>query len=132
MDLVYRLHIDIPLGDDKEKSTDSAYRLTEELITERLGLAFKMKGDTTMSGYRLHIDIPVGTDEEEAIRIATHMVSSIAVHVSNRAKIDDEVTGMNYRLGHDDDRQKSNYFMKDEEGHVNNKKTRLTFTEKIL
>ena len=91
-----------------------------------------MKGDTTMSGYRLHIDIPVGTDEEEAIRIATHMVSSIAVHVSNRAKIDDEVTGMNYRLGHDDDRQKSNYFMKDEEGHVNNKKTRLTFTEKIL
>lgn len=132
MDLVYRLHIDIPLGDDKEKSTDSAYRLTEELITERLGLAFKMKGDTTMSGYRLHIDIPVGTDEEEAIRIATHMVSSIAVHVGNRAKIDDAVTGMNYRLGHDDDRQKSNYFMKDEEGHVNNKKTRLTFTEKIL
>ena len=52
--------------------------------------------------------------------------------ISNRAKIDDEVTGMNYRLGNDEDRQKSNYFMKDEEGHVNNKKTRLTFTEKIL
>jgi|TARA_X000001382_G_scaffold73754_1_gene51479 hypothetical protein len=82
--------------------------------------------------YRLHIDIPVGTDEEEAIRIATHMVSSIAVHVGNRAKIDDEVTGMNYRLGNDEDRQKSNYFMKDEEGHVNNKKTRLTFLEKTL
>jgi len=85
-----------------------------------------------MSEYRLHIDIPVGADEEEAIRIATHMVSSIAVHVGNRAKIDSEVTGMNYRLGHDEDRQKSNYFTKNEEGHVNNKKTRLTFMEKSL
>jgi len=85
-----------------------------------------------MSEYRLHIDIPVGADEEEAIRIATHMVSSIAVHVGNRAKIDSQVTGMNYRLGHDEDRQKSNYFTKNEEGHVNNKKTRLTFMEKSL
>ena len=34
--------------------------------------------------YRVHIDIPVGTDEEEAIRIATHMISSIAVHVGDR------------------------------------------------
>jgi hypothetical protein len=85
-----------------------------------------------MSNYRLHIDIPVGTNEEEAIRIATHMISSIAVHVGDRAKIDSEITGMNYRLGHDNDRQKSNYFNKDMEGHVNNKKTRLTFVEKIL
>ena len=75
--------------------------------------------------YRLHIDIPVGTDEEEAIRIATHMVSSIAVHVGNRAKIDDEVTGMNYRLGNDEDRQKSNYIDKTENGHVTTKKCRI-------
>ncbi len=80
-----------------------------------------------MSEYRLHIDIPLGTDEEEAIRIATQMVSSIAIHVGNRAKIDDQVTGINYRLGHDDDRQKSNYMMKTDEGHVKNKKIRLTY-----
>ena len=36
---------------------------------------------------------------------------------------------MNYRLGHDEDRQKSNYLMKNEEGHVNNKKCRLTFND---
>ena len=30
----YRLHIDIPLGEDKEKSTDIAYLLIEELIAE--------------------------------------------------------------------------------------------------
>jgi hypothetical protein len=82
--------------------------------------------------YRLHIDIPVGTDEEDAIRIATQMISSIAVHVGDRAKLNSEIIGMNYRLGHDDDRQKSNYFQKDDEGHVNNKKTRLTFIEKAL
>jgi len=82
--------------------------------------------------YRLHIDIPVGTDEKEAIRIANHMISSIAVHVGDRAKLDDQIAGMNYRLGHDDDRQKSNYFNKDIEGHVNNKKTRLTFNEQSV
>jgi len=85
-----------------------------------------------MSEYRLHIDIPLGTDENEAIRIANHMISSIAVHVGQRSRIEQSVNGMNYRLGHDDDRQKSNYFNKNEEGHVNNKKTRLTFMEKSL
>ena len=40
-----------------------------------------------MSEYRLHIDIPLGTDENEAIRIANHMISSIAVHVGQRSRI---------------------------------------------
>lgn len=85
-----------------------------------------------MSQYRLHIDIPLGTSEPEAVRMAQHMISSIATHVQIRSKIDEEVNGMNYRLGHDDDRQKSNYLMVDDEGHVNNKKCRLTFnSEKV-
>lgn len=82
-----------------------------------------------MSEYRLHIDIPVGTSEPQAVRIAQQMISSIATHVQLRSKIEEDVKGMNYRLGNDDDRQKSNYLMVDDEGHVNNKKCRLTFTE---
>jgi hypothetical protein len=82
-----------------------------------------------MQMYRLHIDIPMGTDEEDAIRIAHHIISNVAVHVRDMAQIDDQITGMNYRLGRDEDRQKSNYMMKNEEGHVNNKKSRLTFGE---
>ena len=35
------------------------------------------------------------------------------------------VEEINYRLGHDDDRQKSNYFIKNENGHVNNKKSKM-------
>jgi hypothetical protein len=35
------------------------------------------------------------------------------------------VEEINYRLGHDDDRQKSNYFQKNENGHVNNKKSKI-------
>ena len=79
--------------------------------------------------YRLHIDISLGDVEEEAIQAASHMISSIAVHVKNRAKSESCIKGMNYRLGHDDDRQKSNYLMKNEDGHVNNKKCRLTFDD---
>ena len=35
------------------------------------------------------------------------------------------LTEINYRLGHDDDRQKSNYLIKTESGHVANKKSRV-------
>jgi uncharacterized membrane protein YfhO len=79
--------------------------------------------------HRLHIDIPIDTNEEEAIYIAEAMISTITQHVRLRSQINPQITGMNYRLGHDEDRQKSNYLMKDENGHVNNKKNRLTFTE---
>ena len=85
-----------------------------------------------MSGYRLHIDIPLGSDEGEAITIASRMISTLSTHVRDRSKIDSCIEGMNYRLGHDDDRQKSNYLMKNDEGHVNNKKIRLTFSQNTV
>ena len=85
-----------------------------------------------MSGYRLHIDIPLGSNEEEAIQIASQMISTLSTHVRNRSKIDSCIEGMNYRLGHDEDRQKSNYLLKNEEGHVNNKKIRLTFDKETV
>lgn len=79
--------------------------------------------------YRLHIDITLGENEENAIESASRIISSVGVHVKNRSREDISITGMNYRLGHDDDRQKSNYLMKNEEGHVNNKKCRVTFND---
>jgi hypothetical protein len=85
-----------------------------------------------MSRYRLHIDIPLGSNEEDAIHIASQMISTLSTHVRNRSKIDSCIEGLNYRLGHDDDRQKSNYLLKNEEGHVNNKKIRLTFNKETV
>ncbi len=35
------------------------------------------------------------------------------------------VEQVNYRLGHDEDRQKSNYLIKNENGHVSNKKCHI-------
>ena len=37
----------------------------------------------------------------------------------------DDIEEFNYRLGHDEDRQKSNYMDKNENGHVSNKKTKI-------
>jgi len=82
--------------------------------------------------YRLHIDIPVGHDEEKAIEICQQMISTISTHVRTRSQITPEIEGMNYRLGHDEDRQKSNYLSKNENGHVNNKKIRLTFSKETV
>jgi len=87
-----------------------------------------------MSQYRLHIDIPMGSDEEKAIEEAKFFIDTLIVSHKNDTNIKflKANFNINYRLGHDDDRQKSNYLMKNEEGHVNNKKCRLTFDEETV
>ncbi len=83
-----------------------------------------------MSCYRLHIDIPLPLTEEEAVKHG-HMIMCIL-----RQGFDSESFGnlaveeVNYRLGHDDDRQKSNYFDKNENGHVSNKKSKILLKQK--
>lgn len=75
-----------------------------------------------MSQYRLHIDIPMPFTEEEAMKASELIVGAI----NNSILIErTNISEINYRLGHDDDRQKSNYFMKNENGHVNNKKSKI-------
>ena len=75
-----------------------------------------------MSQYRLHIDIPMPFTEEEAMKASELIVGAILIERTNISEI-------NYRLGHDDDRQKSNYFMKNDNGHVNNKKCKIHLTK---
>jgi hypothetical protein len=78
-----------------------------------------------MSQYRLHIDIPIPLSEEEAIKVTNKLVSLMNVsHVLEDCGVDQ----INYRLGHDDDRQKSNYLIKNENGHVSNKKSKIDLT----
>jgi len=78
-----------------------------------------------MSQYRLHIDIPMPFTEEDAMKASELIVGAI----NNAILIDRcNITEINYRLGHDDDRQKSNYFIKNENGHVNNKKCKIHLT----
>ena len=74
--------------------------------------------------YRLHIDIPLSGDEEDAIAAAKRIINAFSVA---NGEYNLSMEKLNYRLGHDEDRQKSNYLMKNEDGHVNNKKIRLTF-----
>ncbi len=76
--------------------------------------------------YRLHIDIPLNMTEEQAI-IASQQILGILAEEETDALILNAigVEEINYRLGHDDDRQKSNYFHKNENGHVNNKKSKI-------
>tara|TARA_R110001583_G_scaffold133114_1_gene284984 strand:- start:555 stop:809 length:255 start_codon:yes stop_codon:yes gene_type:complete len=82
-----------------------------------------------MREYRLHIDIPLGDDEETAIKNAKQLMHWTFSDVDSKERIlrltNDDINQINYRLGHDDDRQKSNYLQKNENGHVSNKKIRI-------
>lgn len=79
-----------------------------------------------MSEFRLHIDIPLGGDEEEAISITEHVMEMIE-HELRENKVEG-LDQINYRLGHDEARQKSNHLIKTEEGHVAKKKCRIQLT----
>lgn len=74
-----------------------------------------------MNMYRLHLDIPLGTDEEKAIKT----VNNLSQYVSKAVLKLNNIDQVNYRVGHDEDRQKSNYLDKNENGHVSNKKFRI-------
>jgi len=82
-----------------------------------------------MSEYRLHIDIPLGNDEETAIRNAEQLMHWTFSDVDCKERIlrltHSDINQINYRLGNDEDRQKSNYLQKNENGHVSNKKIRI-------
>ena len=77
-----------------------------------------------MSGYRLFIDIPLGPDQDAAIKHGQFIAQDWMRYAHERlGGVGDETVTINYRLGHDEDRQKSNYFLVNENGHVNNKKS---------
>lgn len=81
-----------------------------------------------MSQYRLHIDIPLLGGEAEAIKISNAIISIL----NDKNKMTNlGVEQINFRLGHDDDRQKSNHLSKNENGHINNKKNKILFTDQL-
>lgn len=79
--------------------------------------------------YRLHIDIPMAMGESDAAALSQEIVAALAREMEARL-VSAGIDGVNYRLGHDEDRQKSNYLVKTPMGHVVNKKSRIEFTRK--
>jgi len=78
--------------------------------------------------FRIHIDIPLPFDETTSEKITREVVDTMVASTASFLKIAG-IKEFNYRLGHDDDRQKSNYLIKTESGHVANKKSRIILEE---
>jgi len=89
-----------------------------------------------MNQFRLFIDIPLGENEADAIAVAKSIVEWHFKDVDAKDKLRNLAFGrlslseINYRLGHDEDRQKSNYIDKTENGHVTTKKCRIAMESK--
>lgn len=75
--------------------------------------------------FRLHIDIPMGGDEAHAAQTALAIMERFRDPQFLRFLSESGVPTVNYRLGHDEDRQRSNYLQKTPHGHVTNKKDRI-------
>lgn len=77
--------------------------------------------------YRLHLDIPLGEDEASAIRISKRFVEWVISSEAGRADMKQlGIQTINYRLGNDNDRQRSNYLDINENGHVSTKKIKVS------
>lgn len=77
--------------------------------------------------YRLHIDIPIDACSlEEAQEKARQVLTELSIREGMpMSRLTEEI---NYRLGHDDDRQRSNYLEIDSRGHCSSKKTKIRTT----
>ena len=77
--------------------------------------------------YRLFIDFPISASStEDAVIIA----KKICEFVVESEQLREMLTGIgveqiNYRLGHDEDRQNRNYFVITDSGHASTKKTKV-------
>jgi hypothetical protein len=80
-------------------------------------------------GFRLHIDIPIdGMTVEDAQRIATETLTTLGLSIANpKTELMGSGLVVNYRLGHDDDRQRSNYLDMDARGHCSHRKSSIKF-----
>ena len=76
-----------------------------------------------MNNYRLQIDISLGCDEDEAVKNSKQIMGVLEGNFYRFRAMDVDQIGV--RLGHDNDRQKSNYLIKDEYNHVSNKKIKM-------
>ena len=79
--------------------------------------------------YRLHIDIPLGEDEDAAIKAANQLMQWTFVDKECRERLlrltSGNIETVNYRLGYDADRQRSNYLDKNENDHVSKRKLKV-------
>jgi hypothetical protein len=73
--------------------------------------------------FRLHMDFPLTTDETGSTASVVALIAFLQSH--KQELIDMGVGDINYRLGNDQDRQKSNYMIRNENGHIANKKSRI-------
>jgi hypothetical protein len=73
--------------------------------------------------FRLHMDFPLTTDETGSMASVTALMTFLESH--KEELINMGFGDINYRLGNDYDRQKSNYMIRNENGHIANKKSRI-------
>ena len=74
--------------------------------------------------YRVHIDMPLGTEQEEALKKCSFIIGILENNLDGIRSIG--VPSIGYRLGNDEDRQKSNYLELNENGHCSNKKSKIS------
>jgi hypothetical protein len=74
--------------------------------------------------YRLHIDIPIDACSVEEAQEKTRQILA-ELSIGEGMQMGHLTEEINFRLGHDDDRQRSNYLEINSSGHCSSKKTKI-------
>lgn len=73
--------------------------------------------------FRMFIDFPISINEEESVLVAKNFLKIMEQNSDFFAQ--HGIMKIGYRLGNDEDRQKSNYLDKNFNGHVSSRKLAL-------
>ena len=130
---MYRIYL---RADLKEMTEDSA-KSNAEGLDKYLKLTYNTNTQLGYSEeinmYRIFIDIPFDANTPEDAIIKGKVIMDLFL---NEDKFTDDISNLgvvrlNYRLGNDEDRQKSNYFIIDEKDHVSTKKSIIELIKSV-
>jgi hypothetical protein len=69
------------------------------------------------------MDFPLTSNESDSLAATNKLLQFLSQNENTLIAMG--FTDINYRLGNDNDRQKSNYMIRNENGHIANKKSRI-------
>lgn len=127
---MYILYLRVFLSDDNAESAKKTTITLDSWLKERYTIVNTQLGENKDNNmYRIFIDIPIdAASPEEAISKGKEIMDQFL----NEDKFTETIskmgiTQLNYRLGNDEDRQKSNYFIINDNGHTSTKKSVVNY-----
>lgn len=122
---MYRIYLQLCINASTIEMANTTYSYIINALESNYTINKRLGHNEKENMYRIFIDIPIDAVSVEDAVLQGNKIIELFIKDD---KFTETFTGigltrLNYRLGNDEDRQKSNYFLMNENGHVSTKKS---------